>query len=98
MQPQFKDRDQFTHEGKLKMEELLDYSLFFVKDSFCTDADIANLVAEWALPGDHYDPALRRFEKSGLTLEPFVDLVSYLRTHDNQRLNVDDQALNLTWI
>jgi hypothetical protein len=61
------------------MEELIVLSNSFMCDPRQTDDTIAHMIAQWALPDDHYDEIEMMFEPSGSPLEAFIDIVCFAR-------------------
>ncbi len=67
------------------MQELIDISHAVLKVSDQPVESMARQVAEFALPGDVYNKLNGRFEPSGLSLEPFIDLVLSARANRPQQ-------------
>lgn len=63
------------------MEELIDISRSLLNQKGRTP-DVAKVVAEWALPGNRYNEKERKFEPSGLSLEPFLELIDFARDNE----------------
>ncbi len=66
------------------MEELIDVSKSLLRSTKQKDVrKLARLLADWALLGDHYNEREGRFERSGLSIDPFIDLVVLAKKIDS---------------
>lgn len=68
------------------MEELIDVSKTLLRNADQKDlSKLAKILADWALPGDRYNEQEGRFERSGLSIDPFVDLIVMAETINTTR-------------
>ena len=68
------------------MQELIDVSKSLLLNTNQKDVKkLAKSLADWALLGDQYNEREGRFERSGLSISPFIDLMVLASSFDTAR-------------